>query len=139
MHLVLQVLATAWELDKAGQRLFKPHGLTVAQFNVLNLLADQPDGWRASDLAASLVVDPSNITGLLKRLSKAGYLTEVANLEDGRQRVVTLSAKGRRLWQRTEAGYRRALDALTHAISPRERETVQTVLTRLAEQAARIA
>ena len=70
MQVVLRVFQTAQIFDKAAKRIFSPHGLTSAQFNVLNLLADQKDGLRASDLATSLIVDPSNVTGLLKRMSR---------------------------------------------------------------------
>jgi len=93
MHLVLQVLAAAQALEKAGQRIFRSHGLTVAKFNVLNLLSDQPDGMRASDLARALIVDRSNVTGLIKRMKKDGLLQEVETAHDRRQHVVTLSPK----------------------------------------------
>src|SRR5579883_336733 len=99
MHLVLQVLATAQALEKAGQRVFKRHGLSPAQFNVLNLLSDQPDGLRASALAEALVVDPSNVTGLLKRMKKEDLVREVDNREDRRTHIVALTEKGRRLWK----------------------------------------
>ena len=72
MHLALQILTTAQALEKAAQRIFRPHGLTAAQFNVLSLLSDQPGGMRASELASALIVDPSNVTGLLKRMKKDG-------------------------------------------------------------------
>ncbi len=41
-----------------------------------NLLSDQPDGMRASDLARALIVDRSNVTGLIKRMKKDGLLKE---------------------------------------------------------------
>jgi len=128
MHLMLQVLATAQALEKAGQQLFRPHGLTVAQFNVLNLLSDQPDGMRASGLAGALVVDPSNVTGLLKRMNCAGLLQELASPHDGRQRIVTLSARGRRLWRKAHADYARRLDAFEAGVSADDRRVVEQVL-----------
>ena len=136
MHLALQVLATARTLEQAGQRLFQPHDLTVAQFNVLHLLADQPAGLRASDLAAALVVDPSNITGLLKRMSAAGLLKELPSPTDGRQRIVTLSAKGRRLWEPSHREYRRRLDRIESRLTSEERRIAEKVLNLLATESA---
>ncbi len=136
MYLVLQVLATAQALEKAGQQLFRPHGLTVARFNVLNLLSDQPEGVRASNLARALVVDPSNITGLLKRMKAEGLLTELANAHDRRQHVVALSAKGRKAWQAAHRDYERRLEAFESALSMAERKAVEKVLQRMLAESA---
>jgi DNA-binding MarR family transcriptional regulator len=136
MHLVLQVLATAKALEKAGQRIFKPHGLTVAQFNVLNLLSDPEEGMRASDLADALIVDRSNVTGLLKRMNSAGYLIELANPNDGRQRIVTLSAKGRRLWKQTHTEYQQALDAIESKLTVADRRAAAKVLADMVTSSA---
>jgi DNA-binding MarR family transcriptional regulator len=132
MHIVLQILATAQKVEKAGQRIFKPHGLSVAQFNALNLLSVQTEGMCASDIAAALVVDPSNITGLLNRMTRAGLLKELENPADGRQRLVTLSAKGRRLWQQAYADYQEQLQSLDAILSASERKTVERVLDLIA-------
>jgi DNA-binding MarR family transcriptional regulator len=128
MHLVLRVLATAQAMGKAGQRIFKSYGLTVAQFNVLNLLSDQPEGIHASALAKALIVDPSNITGLLNRMKREGYLKELKNPNDGRQRVVTLSSSGRRLWERAHVKYQRVLEAFESKIAQGDRSITDKVL-----------
>lgn len=133
MHLVLRILATARALEKAGQRVFKRHQLSSAQFNVLNLLSDQPEGMRATQLAEALVVDPSNITGLLKRMNAARLLKELENPEDARQRVVTLSAKGHRLWQEAHVDYRSELDRLGDLIPAKDRSATESVLSKLSE------
>ncbi|HEY1794319.1 MAG TPA: MarR family transcriptional regulator [Opitutaceae bacterium] len=104
MHPVLHVFTTAQALEKAAARLFRPHGLTVAQFNVLNTLSGT-EGMRASALADALIVDPSNVTGLLKRMTRDGLLREAPNTGDRRQYVVTLSPRGRAVWRRASAEY----------------------------------
>lgn len=131
MNLVLQVLAAAQALEKAGQRLFRAHGLTVAKFNVLNLLSDQPDGMRASDLARALIVDRSNVTGLIKRMKKDGLLKEVETLQDRRQHVVTLSARGRAAWSAAHPAYEKGLAELASGLSPANRKVAETVLQHL--------
>jgi DNA-binding MarR family transcriptional regulator len=133
MHLIIQILTTARALERAGQRIFKQHQLSSAQFNVLNLLSDQPEGMRATQLAEALVVDPSNITGLLKRMNAAGLLKELENPNDARERVVALSPKGHRLWQKANVDYQRELDRLGDLVSAKERGVTDTVLNTLAE------
>jgi DNA-binding MarR family transcriptional regulator len=136
MSLVLQVLAAAQAMEKAGLQIFRPHGVTVAQFNILNLLAGQGEGLRASELAAALIVDPSNITGLLNRMNQAGYLKESKNPKDGRQRVVALSPKGRRLWEQTHLEYQRRLKAFEAKISEHDRRVTEKVLVWMANESA---
>ena len=135
MNVILRIFQTAQVLDKAAQRVFSPHELTAAQFNVLNLLADQENGLRASDLAASLIVDPSNVTGLLKRMSRDGLVTNLENTADRRQRIVALTPKGRRLWAKASSDYEVCLKVLDTLLSEKEKTTTAAVLVRLQEKA----
>lgn len=136
MNLVLQVLAAAQALEKTGQRLFKRHGLTLAQFNVLNLLADAPDGRRASDLAQALIVDASNVTGLLKRMKADDLVRERDNTADRRQHVVGLTPKGRKSWQAANREYRRSLQAVESTLSAAERQGMGRALQKMINAAA---
>jgi DNA-binding MarR family transcriptional regulator len=131
VHLVLQVLATAQALQKEAQRIFRPHGLTAAQFNVLHVLSKQPAGMRASDLARALIVDPSNVTGLLKRMKQMGLLRALENSHDRRQHVVALSAKGRAAWESAHRDYGRNLAALDAVLSAANRKAAEKVLQQL--------
>ena len=128
MHLVLEVLATARALEKAGQRIFRPHGLSTAQFNILNLLSDQPEGMRASDLARSLIVDPSSITGLLRRMKKEGYLKELDNQADRREHVVGLAPKGQKAWHAAFRDYQRSLKEIQAAFKPADEAATRRIL-----------
>jgi DNA-binding MarR family transcriptional regulator len=136
MHLVLRVFTTARSLEKAASRVFKPLGLTTPQFNVLNLLSREPLGMRASDLASALIVDPSNVTGLLKRMKKEGLLTELENSHDRRQYIVGLSAKGRAAWKAANGQYEKCLAALIAPFSGAERSVAEKVLQALNDGAA---
>jgi len=135
MNVILRIFQTAQILDKAAQRVFSPHALTAAQFNVLNLLADQEAGLRASDLAASLIVDPSNITGLLKRMSRDGLVTDLENTSDRRQRIVALTPKGQKLWAKSSRDYEACLKILDGLLTEKEKSSIEAVLGRLMERA----
>jgi DNA-binding MarR family transcriptional regulator len=95
-------------LREAG-RLFKPHGITAAQFNVLNLLADAPRGLRPSELTAALVVDPSSTTYVLDRMEVLGWLRRHADPRDRRATLIGLTAAGRKLHRRVTPCYVAAL------------------------------
>jgi DNA-binding MarR family transcriptional regulator len=138
MHLVLQIITAAHAFEKAAVRIFRPHGLTPARFNVLNVLSRNPEGMRASDLASTLIVDPSNVTGLLKRMRKEGLVTELENSGDRRQYIVCLSPKGRALWRRASRDYERCLEELGALVPKAEAETAQKVLGLLMDHAPRL-
>ena len=74
LELTTAVVAAADALLRESQRLFRPHGLTAAQFNVLNVLAGRPAGLSQRELGDLLVVDRSNVTGLLDRMGEAGWV-----------------------------------------------------------------
>ncbi len=135
MHVALRVFKTAQILDRSAQRVFSPHGLTAAQFNVLNLLSDQPNGLCASDLASSLIVDPSNVTGLLKRMSRDGLVADQPNKADRRQRIVALTPKGRALWTKSCRDYDKCLKALEELLTEKENVIIEDVLVRLQNKA----
>jgi MarR family 2-MHQ and catechol resistance regulon transcriptional repressor len=138
MQVVLRVFQTAQTFDKAAKRIFSPHGLTAAQFNVLNLLADQKEGLRASDLATSLIVDPSNITGLLKRMSRDELVIDLENKDDRRQRIVALTPKGRALWNKASRDYEKCLRQLEELVNEKEKKLTEEILVRLSTAAAKL-
>ena len=138
MHLVLEIVTAARVFERAAVRVFRPHGLTPARFNVLNVLSGRPDGMRASDLASTLIVDPSNVTGLLKRMRGEGLVAELENSGDRRQYIVCLSPKGRALWRRASRDYERCLDELSALVPEGRTQAAQSVLGVLVDRAAHL-
>jgi DNA-binding MarR family transcriptional regulator len=75
-------------------------GLTYPQYLVLSTLWEQDD-LPVSAIADRLSLEPSTITPLVKRLESAGFLTRQRNPKDERQVIVSLTAKGRSLNEKT--------------------------------------
>ncbi|MBI5769966.1 MAG: MarR family transcriptional regulator [Verrucomicrobia bacterium] len=120
------LLSAADALLRESQRLFRPHGLTAAQFNVLNILAESPDGLSQRELSEHLVVDRSNVTGLLDRMERAGWVKRTDHPTDRRIYQVVLTADGRRLWSVVAPLYLEALRDVTRGLNPkRMRESTQ--------------
>jgi DNA-binding MarR family transcriptional regulator len=95
-----RVLATGGVLLRESQHFFRPLGVTEAQFNVLNVLANAPEGMSQRELGDVLLVDRSNVTGLLDRMEKAGWVRREDHRQDRRIHRVLLTASGRQLWAR---------------------------------------
>src|SRR5579871_3512475 len=107
LELINRVLATSGVLLRESGRFFRPHGLTEAQFNVLNVLADAPDGMSQRELSDVLVVDRSNVTMLLDRMEKAGWVQRSDHPTDRRVYQVFPTIEGRALWAKVHPRYSR--------------------------------
>lgn len=126
---IREVLATADTFLRESHRLFRPHGLTAAQYNVLNLLADAADGLSQREIGEVLVVDRSNVTGLIGRMEKAGWVRRADDPADGRVHRVSLTAKGRTLFKAVQPAYHEVVGQVTAGLSAkRSGETVAVLL-----------
>ena len=71
-----------------------PLGITYPQYLVLLVLWEK-DKQPVCDLCKRLFLETNTVTPLLQRMEKAGLLTRTRGKEDTRQRIVSLTAKGR--------------------------------------------
>ncbi len=99
---VLDFLRMLWQLDHALQTrsswMLKHLGVTGPQRLVLRLVGASP-GIAASDIAATMMLHRSTMTGILKRLERRQLLERFADPSDGRRALFRLSAAGERLNQ----------------------------------------
>lgn len=134
-HLIIAVMATANTFLRESHQLFRPHGLTEAQFNVLNILSEAPEGMSQRELSDLLVVDRSNTTGLLDRMEKNGWVRRKDHPEDRRVYLVTLTADGRKLWQKVLPGYLAAVAKVTGELPEAEMKRTMETMQRLQDAA----
>jgi DNA-binding MarR family transcriptional regulator len=79
--------------------LLEPLGINHPQYLVLLALWQQ-DGPTLAELAATLDVDPGNLSTMLRRLEELGYLTRARRDDDARALRVQLTDAGRTLRER---------------------------------------
>jgi len=131
MTLAVQVLRAASSLESAARRAFKDIGLSPAQFNVLNIVSDHPDGISFTEVADQLLVDRSNITLLVRRLVSDGLLEVTPSPVDGRQKVLRLTAVGTRKWKQADRLYREGLERVTKELGVAATKAVNESLRRV--------
>ena len=136
IELVVQTVRTSNALLRASRRIFKPFGLTEAQFNVLHVLQSAAVHLTQRELSDILIVDRSNVTGLIDRMETAGWVQRLAVPGDRRAYQVKLTPPGRRLWQKVYPHYERAADAVVATLTATQLRTTAETLARLEEQAA---
>ena len=130
-ELTKSVMATADAFMRESARLFRPFGLTGAQYNVLNILSDVPEGLSQRQLGDLLVVDRSNVTGLLDRLEKAGWVQRKDHPEDRRVYRVSLTPAGRALWDKVHPLYLQVANQLTAGLTAKKMDHCLEVLRHL--------
>lgn len=131
LQLVAEVMSAADAFLRESHRLFRPLGLTAAQYNVLNVLSGHPSGMSQRELSDVLVVDRSNVTGLLDRMEKAGWVQRGDDPSDRRVYRVTLTPAGRKLWQKAQPRYAAVVEQVSSGLSARQIREAHVALQRL--------
>lgn len=73
-----------------------PHGLTIAQFGLLNHCARLGDGWGPARLAAALQITKAAITNIVAKLEAKGFVIVEVDPHDKRAKRVLLTRAGRK-------------------------------------------
>ena len=86
---------TADQLARHFDELFKAHGLTGTQYNVLRILRGAGKaGLACSEIATRMISRDPDITRLLDRTERAGWCTRSRNTNDRRVIIARITAKG---------------------------------------------
>lgn len=88
-------------MHKTGTRALDSKGVTTQQWAVIGALSrvQAKDGMSVGELARFLTVSRQNLTGVVARLEKQGYLARTRDAADGRSRLLQLTPAGAELWQ----------------------------------------
>jgi DNA-binding MarR family transcriptional regulator len=130
---LLALVVTAGLLAKEGDRVLRPLGLTDSQFNVLALLRFQSEDGSLdqSTLGRMLVVNRSNVTGLIDRMERSGWVERLSDRDDRRVKRVRLTAAGRRLLERADRVYFQRVIDVMGSLPEREREQLARTLEKV--------
>jgi DNA-binding MarR family transcriptional regulator len=94
----LNIVRTAALLSADFEQIFKPHGLTATQYNVLRILrGSDADGLCRNEVRDRLLTRMPDATRLLDRMEKAGLISRSREQEDRRLVTTRLTKKGRQL------------------------------------------
>jgi len=125
-----------WAIDHGLQtrskRMAAKLGITGPQRLVVRIVGRFP-GISAGELARILHLDPSTLTGILRRLEHAGLLSRGRDRRDRRRAVLVLSATGRRLDVVTAETIESAMRDVLRKLPKRELEATRKVLGAIAE------
>ena len=83
-------------VTQAYRPLLEPLGLTYPQYLVMMVLWER-DNLLVSDITRRLKLDTNTVTPLLQRMEREGLIVRTRGIADGRQTLVSLTHKGKRL------------------------------------------
>ena len=99
----LSILRTASELSYAVDQFFRPFDITPSQYNVLRILRGAGvDGLCRNEISERMVTATPDMTRLLDRMEKAGWVTRERAEEDRRQVSTLITKSGMELLARLE-------------------------------------
>ena len=78
-----------------------PLGITYPQYLVMLVLWER-DQQPVCDIAKKLLLDTNTVTPLLQRMEKSGLIVRTTGKEDTRQRIVSLTQKGKDLYMQAK-------------------------------------
>lgn len=90
----LSLLRTSDLLQVRFARLFRGHGLTPSQYNILRILRGEGKPLPILEIASRTITVVPGITGLVDRLETAGFLTRRRCEQDRRVIYAELTSKG---------------------------------------------
>jgi len=122
-----------------SSEIFGEFGLTTLQFGVmvhLNKMSGTP-GIEQNVLAARLNVDRNTASVIAEQMVKLGVVARQVNGADRRARLLSLTAKGDRIYAELLPAFRTANANVLAPLSPHERKLFMSLLVRVVEGSLR--
>jgi DNA-binding MarR family transcriptional regulator len=134
--LYVQLIRAATRLEAELNRVFRPMHLTGATYNILRILeAAGANGRSCGDISEQLIAEVPDMTRLLDRLERLGYVARARSSVDRRMVTVTISESGRdvlsRLREVVGDVHRRQFNALGESGMAQLRSGLGVILERL--------
>jgi len=98
--LCFSVYSASMAISRTYKPLLDQLGITYPQYLVLNVLWEE-DGKTVGSIADRLALESSTVTPLVKRLEAASLVTRTRRQDDERRVIVSLTASGRELREKS--------------------------------------
>ncbi|ODA29557.1 MarR family winged helix-turn-helix transcriptional regulator [Planctopirus hydrillae] len=108
----LTLLRTADRLEYRCGQLFREHGLTNSQYNVLRILRGEGEPLPSLEIGRRMLQPVPAMTGLIDRLQKLGLVDRQKIPMDRRQILVGLTEQGRELISQLDEPLRKLISEM---------------------------
>lgn len=127
----LNIFVTANFLRMKNDEVLSHYGLTSPQYNVLRILKGKyPDGYPRCDIINRMMDQAPDVTRLIDRLIKEGYVERLNSAEDKRLSIAKITGKGLQLLEKV----RKEIEDLHRLISDNLNKEETRQLSKLLEK-----
>jgi DNA-binding MarR family transcriptional regulator len=134
---VLRFMRLMWSVDhglhKVSKRMAASIGLTGPQRLAVRVIGRSP-GITAGEVAEDMHLDPSTITGILRRLVDSRMIVRRTDRSDARRVRLELTARGKEVDRRSAGTIEAAVQRALAVVAAHEVDAASRVLTALAEE-----
>ncbi len=124
-----QLRRTSRAITQLYDAALEPAGIRSTQFALLVAIAKK-EPISISDLGDLLVIDPTTLSRSLPKLERMGHI-KVVNGSDRRERLVRLTAKGRKVLERSVPYWRRVQSNVVSSLGRPSWREIQKGLERI--------
>ena len=117
-------------LLRETEELLSKEGVTLAQLQVLKCVAEKGP-LQMKGISESMLVTSPNITGLVDRLERRGFVRRTTDGRDRRATVIELTPAGRSLQRKVSSKYRDFVNEALQVLTVDEQEELHHALLKL--------
>lgn len=129
-QIIIRLLHIGNQLLKSGNRITAESGLNQQQFVVLNYIVSyQPVN--QNQICSGLILEKSNISKIISKLERFGYIQIRGSLSDQRSMVIESTPKGKECVRRLTKTMHEYNERLLKDLSEEEAELVLGLLNRI--------
>lgn len=133
LALTLIMFRTAAAFERAHSAELLPQGLSISQLNVLTVLDRATEPMTMGALGQAVSVQPTNLTGVVHSLVGRKFIERIANPEDRRSLLVSISSQGRSFLRKFLPGHWRYLHTLMDGLTSTQKRQLVSLLERFLE------
>ena len=123
----VQMLRTYAKAQHRMSQVFRRHGLTSPQFDILATL-QRGEGLMQQDLATRLLVTKGNVCGVLDRMEAGGWIERRPDPDDRRTNRIYLTESGRKIFAETLPDHHALVYETMGTLQSEEAKTLQRLL-----------
>lgn len=137
--MIFVVLASEM-FKKRSSAIFKKHGLTFSHYNVLKYLGACEGGWDSvGNVSKHMLVTGANITGLAKRMQKAGLIERKNDKKDERLTILEITPKGKKALEAIRSVQEKHIAEYLNSYPRQEKEQILSVLKHIVRKGKQMA
>lgn len=119
---LMAIVRAAENFKRTHTTIFRRYGLSFPQYNVLRVLDASRDGRnKISDISRIMLVPGANMTGIAKRLERAGFLIRKSDPSDERVTILQITPKGTSTLKNIKAEKDRIIENLLSVFSQKDK------------------